>query len=64
MNGKCENCENIEIRCRELTGALHAAFSAMDKLLEDKPLLGGKIYGSTTLGNVRAEIWGVLYRQE
>ena len=48
-------------RCIELADSLEAALAAIDALLEDKPMLAAKICGSTTLGNVRAEIWGVLH---
>lgn len=51
-------------RYRELRDALLSAFSALDKLLEDKPLWAAKICGSTTLGNVRAEIWEVLHGRQ
>ena len=51
-------------RCVELADSLEAALAAIDALLEDKPMLAAKLCGSTTLGNVRAEIWEVLHGRQ
>jgi hypothetical protein len=51
-------------RCAELTDSLKATLAAIDVLLDDRPMLAAKLCGSTTLGNVRAGIWGVLYGRQ
>lgn len=48
-------------RSVELYGALKMAFVAIDALINDKPMLAAKMCGTTTLGNVRAEIKAVLH---
>jgi len=53
--------EETNRRCVELTDSLKAVLAAIDALLEDKPLLAANLCGSTTLGNVRAELWSVLH---
>lgn len=47
-------------RTKELVDALEIAIVAMDSLIEASPMLAAKICGTTTLGNVRAEIKAVL----
>lgn len=48
-------------RARELVDALKMALAAIDALIETRPIFAAKICGTTTLGNVRAEIKAVLY---
>lgn len=47
-------------RTRELGDALKMALVAIDALIEARPILAAKMCGTTTLGNVRAEIKAVL----
>jgi hypothetical protein len=56
-----EDCQN---RIVELHDALFRAFVAIEALIDDKPMLAAKVCGTTTLGNVRAEIKAVLQRGE
>lgn len=45
-----------------LRGTLNSALSAIDALIDKKPMLAATVLGSTTLGNLRAEIKAVLHR--
>jgi len=53
--------EQASLRCAELHSALNSALSAIDALIDEKPMLAAKVCGSTTLGNLRVEIRGVLH---
>lgn len=53
--------EAIADRSRELYDALKMAFSVIDSLIVERPIMAAKVCGSTTLGNARAEIKKVLY---
>ena len=51
---------SAEKRVKDVSGALGIALVAIDSLIEARPMLAAKICGTTTLGNVRAEIKAVL----
>lgn len=53
--------ESNQKRAAELRGALKNALVAIDALIDDRPILAAKVCGTTTLGNVRAELKAVLY---
>lgn len=48
------------LRALRLERALRSALIAIDALIDNKPALAANMCGSTTLGNVRAEIKAVL----
>lgn len=53
--------ESNQKRAAKLRGALKNALVAIDALIDDRPILAAKVCGTTTLGNVRAELKAVLY---
>lgn len=53
-----------EYESDRLKDAVRDAVDLIDALLADQPMLAGKLVGSTTVGNRRAEIHGVLLKME
>jgi hypothetical protein len=51
---------SAEKRAKELGDALCTALVAIDSLIEARPMLAACMCGTTTLGNVRAEIKAVI----
>ena len=52
---------SAEKRAKELVAALCTALVAIDSIIEARPMLAANMCGTTTLGNVRAEIKAVLH---
>lgn len=44
----------------DLLAMLREVRLALDFLLKEKPMLAGRVCGSTTLGNLKAEIGGLI----
>ena len=59
--GWFDRAKSAEKRVKEVNDALCMALVAIDTLIEAKPMLAANICGTTTLGNVRAEIKAVLH---
>lgn len=52
--------DEIMQRCRDYRIALGKAVKLIDALIADRPMLAAKMVGTTTLGNHRAELVGIL----
>lgn len=57
MNTQLRHETNTCKVCKHQTALLKECRAALDELLERKPMMAALICGSTTLGNLRAELY-------
>lgn len=55
-----EKDRDIELENEILRRTLRSVLFALDSLLREKPMLAAKKCGSSTLGNLRAEVKGII----